>query len=60
MNITKDFHEYIGIVKNLSVPRFKLSSEIYSPIDKCSKLLGKISEVESNIEKINSSKINYI
>jgi hypothetical protein len=54
MNITKDFHDYINIVKN-TTSRFNFRCEKYSPIDKCSRILREIVDVERNIETISSS-----
>jgi hypothetical protein len=57
MNITRDFHEYANIVKNTITPRFNLKCERYGPIDKCSRLLIRITDIERNLETMGTSKI---
>jgi len=59
MNITRDFHEYINIVKNTLIPKFILKCERYGPIDKCVRLLRQITEIDRNLETMSTS-INII
>jgi hypothetical protein len=55
MNITKDFHEYIGIVKNTITSKFNLKCEKYNPIDKCKRLLRQIVDLERNLDSMGTS-----
>jgi hypothetical protein len=55
MNITKDFHEYVNIVKNTLTPKFNLKCEKYNPIDKCLRLLRQIAEIDRNLEAMGTS-----
>ena len=59
MNITKEFHDYVNIVKNTLTSKFVLKCEKYNPIDKCTRLLRQISEIERNIETMTTSKENF-
>jgi hypothetical protein len=56
MNITKEFHEYINIVKNTFSSKFQLKCERYGALDKCSRVLRQIVDVERNIDTITASK----
>lgn len=58
MNITKDFHEYVNIVKNTLTSKYTLKCEKYNPIDKCTRLLRQITEIEKNLEAMSASKIH--
>jgi hypothetical protein len=60
MNITKEFHDYVNIVKNTLTSKFVLKCEKYNPIDKCTRLLRQISEIERNLDTMTTSKTNLI
>ena len=55
MNITKDFHEYISVVKNTLTSKYSLKTERYGLFDKCTRLLKQIDEVGRNLETMSSS-----
>jgi hypothetical protein len=57
MNITKDFQEYVNIVKSTINSKFNLKCEKYGPIDKCVRLLRQIAEIDRNLETMSISKI---
>ena len=57
MNYTKDFQDYIGIVKNTFVNKFHFKCEKYNPIDKCTIILRQMIEVENNIDSLKTGKI---
>lgn len=56
MNITKDFHEYISVVKNTLTSKYVLKTERYGVFDKCTRLLKQIEEVGRNLETMSTSK----
>jgi len=60
MNITKDFHEYVNIVKNTLTSKYTLKCEKYNPIDKCTRLLRQITDIDKNLEAMSASKINIL
>ena len=55
MNITKEFHDYVNIVKSTLTSKFILKCEKYNPIDKCIRLLRQISEIERNLDTMSTS-----
>jgi hypothetical protein len=58
MNYTKDFHEYANIVKNTFNSynnKFHVKYERYGALDKCSRVLREIVDVDRNIETITAS-----
>jgi len=55
MNITKDFQEYVSIVKNTLNSKFNLKCEKYGPIDKCTRLLRQIVDIDRNLQAMSSS-----
>lgn len=55
MNITKEFLDYANIVKNTFSSKFNLKCERYGPIDKCTRLLRQITEIERNLEEMGTS-----
>jgi hypothetical protein len=63
MNYTRDFNDYVGILKNSISNKFTFKSEKYGilffkegVLDKCTRILRQINEEESNIETFNNSK----
>lgn len=52
MNFTRDFHEYVNIVKNTYVSKFSFKCEKYNPLDKCTMILRQMIEVEKNIDSL--------
>jgi hypothetical protein len=56
MNITKDFHEYVNVVKSTLTTKYTFKCEKYNPIDKCIRLLRQIVEIEKNLVTIGASK----
>lgn len=59
MNITKEFHDYVNIVKNTFANKFTLKCERYAPLDKCQRVLRQIIDVDRNIDTIATSKIIF-
>ena len=57
MNFTRDFHEYVNIVKNTYVSKFNFKCEKYNPLDKCTMILRQMIEVEKNIDSLKTGKI---
>ncbi len=62
MNYTRDFNDYVGILKNSISNKFTFKSEKYGMIiiirgvlDKCTRILRQIREEEMNIEAFNNS-----
>ncbi len=55
MNITKEFNDFVNIVKNTMTSKFVMKCEKYNPIDKCARLLRQISEIERNLDTMSTS-----
>ena len=51
MDITKEFHNYLNTT-NCLLSSYKFKYEKYSPMHKCSRLLRRIKEVESNLDQL--------
>ncbi len=60
MNFTRDFHEYVNIVKNTYVSKFHFKCEKYNPLDKCTMILRQMIEVEKNIDSLKTGKKLYL
>lgn len=56
MNYTKEFHDYVNIVKNTYLSKFHFKCEKYNPIDQCSIILRQMVEVEKNIDSLRTGK----
>lgn len=55
MNITKEFHEYVNVVKSTLTTKYAFKCEKYNPVDKCIRLLRQIVEIEKNLVTIGAS-----
>lgn len=58
MNITREFQHYTNTVKNTFSSKFKLKTELYTPLNHCSKLLMQIGEVEGTISALEKGRSN--
>ena len=56
MNYTKDFHNYVNIVRSTYISKFNFKCEKYNPLDKCSIILRQMVEVEKNINSLQTGK----
>jgi hypothetical protein len=57
MNYTKEFADYVSLIKNTIPNKYSYKCDKYGALDKCTRILRQITEEEKNIENFDRSKI---